>query len=100
MPSAADILRGTGEDAVKLKEVVGKVFTIVDFTTKHSKKFDSDFAIVYALDADGNDVQLMGPGHTIPKLELLKTFGHLPLDVKVVTFETDKSPGFGFDPVD
>lgn len=100
MPSAADILRGTGEDAVRLKDVVGKTFTIVDFTVKKSKKYDSDFAIVYALDADGNDVQLMGPGHTIEKLGLLKSFGHLPVDVKVSTFETERGNGFGFDPVD
>jgi hypothetical protein len=99
-PSAADILRGTGEDAIRLKDVVGQVFTIVDFVTKDSKKYDSKFAIVYAVNSEGDDVQLMGPGHTIEKLGLLKSFGHLPLDVKVASFDTERGTGYGFDPVD
>lgn len=95
--SAADILRGSGDDATKLKDVVGKTFTVVDFETKQSKKYDSEFVLIEALNDEGEEVTLMGGGHLASKLRKLERKGFLPLDVTVVSFDTDRGEGYGLD---
>lgn len=98
--SASDILRGTGEDAIKLKTLVGQVITIVDFEVKHSKKYDSDFVLIEALNTDDDEVTVMGGEHLVSKLQKLEKNGFLPLPVKVVEFDTDSGTGYGLDPVE
>lgn len=95
--TAADILSGSGDDAVKLKELVGKKFTVVDFEVKNSKKYDSDFVIIEAITEDGDEIDVMGGGHLAPKLRKLEAKGFLPLDVVGVAFETDSGPGYGLE---
>lgn len=87
------------QDATKLSTVVGQTFTILDFEKQHSRKFDSDFVLIDALDSEGNEVQLMGGGWLYKLLDANRA--NLPDDVVVTKFETDKgSPGYGLEPVD
>jgi len=98
--SAADILSAGGEDATKLKDVVGQTFTLVDFEEKESKKFNSVFVLIEALTESGDDILLMGGGHLAPKLRQLQRHGYLngQLEVVVTTFPTDKgNDGYGLE---
>lgn len=90
--------RERGEDATKLKDVVGKQFTIVDFQKKHSAKFNSDFVLIDAVDSDGNEVTLMGGGHLYDFLN--DNRDELPDDCVVVSFDTNfGNKGYGLEPV-
>jgi hypothetical protein len=95
--TAAEILSGSGEDAVKLKDLVGKTFTIVDFEVRTSRKYDSEFVLIDSINEDGEEFTVMGGGHLAPKLKKLERNGFLPLDVKGVSFPTDKGDGYGIE---
>lgn len=86
-------------DATKLREVVGRTFTVVDFEKKHSSKFNRDFVLIEALTPDGEDITLMGGAHLINFLE--ENRENLPGDVVVTKFDTDYgNPGYGLEPVE
>lgn len=95
--TAADILRGTGDDAVKLKELVGSKFTVLDFEVKNSKKYKSDFVLIDAMNDEGEEFTVMGGEHLISKLQKLEKKGFLPLEVVAVSFETEQGTGYGID---
>lgn len=95
--TAAEILSGSGEDAVKLKDLVGKTFTVVDFEVRNSKKFKSDFVLIEALDDDSEEILVMGGGHLAVKLRKLERKGFLPLEVRGVEFETEQGVGYGIE---
>jgi len=96
-PTAADILSGSGEDALKLKDLIGKTFTVTDFEVRYSKKYKSDFVLMEAIDAEGEEILVMGGGHLAAKLRKLESKGFLPLDVTAVSFDTDQGEGYGLE---
>jgi hypothetical protein len=99
--TAADILNGggDGEEWVKIKDLVGDEITITGFKVKRGKF--GKFPVVSAVDADGDEIQIQAGNHLIERLEDLEELDLFPVDVKVVTFPTDKgNPGYSFEAIE
>jgi len=93
--SAADILKGGGNDWHKLKEFVDETITVLEFRSVKGK--NGDFPVIKALTPDAEEVEIAGGSHLLPKLQELEAAGFLPLDVIVEEFETQfPNPGYGF----
>jgi hypothetical protein len=96
--TASDILSSESGDSVEIKTLVGQNVTVVGFTIRPPGKFAKPWVVIEVVTSAGDEINVRtGATAVIQQLEELEAGGHLPQEVLIDTYPTDKgNPGFVF----